>query len=374
MKYRFATSLLLLAACAPQVAGVAGPPVLVLPEPGVDRALGERVERVVATRRPLRPLRALPPRSRSPKELGTQHRIDAIAAALGRARRHEEVAAWDACAKEAGDRLGLATEVLASTNRIELLRDLHLQIGACLSLSNEPANAQPHFRVATLLDEAPPPSGAHREEAEGALEVARSEVLARAKGPLRIETVPPGAEVWLDGRRVGVTPLSVDVRLGEHFVTLRRFRFEPQTNHALVQPRTRVRFVLSPARTETLRQQLAEVKSGRQRVPLAELRLARASWSEAEQLLELDKRGTLRLISVGGAKTLRRGRLAPDADDDEVRESVCGVLGEQCEDGGGIPWYVWPIAGLAVVGGAIGIGFLADSQRSTRFCPPNGCE
>lgn len=304
-------------------------------------------------------------------------RVAAIARALSQARRHEEVAAWEACAKEAGDQLAPATELLASAGNLELLRDLHLQIGACLSLGPEPANAQPHFRVATLLDEGQPLTGVHREEAEQALAQAREEVLARKKGPVTLTTVPPGAEVWIDGRRVGVTPVAAEVRLGEHFVTLRRFRFEPQTSHALFQPGTSIRFVLLPARKSTLERQLAEVKTGQHHPPAAELSLARATWSDAEQLLALTARtGSVHLLlgAVDGGKTLRRGTVDPDADDDVLRDAVCGVLGETCEGEGGIPWYVWPIAGAALVGGAISIGFVADSQRSTRFCPSGGCD
>jgi hypothetical protein len=39
-----------------------------------------------------------------------------------------------------------------------------------------------------------------------------------------------------------------------------------------------------------------------------------------------------------------------------------------------VPWYVWPIAGVAVVGAAIAIGFAADAARPTVFCPSGGCD
>ena len=62
------------------------------------------------------------------------------------------------------------------------------------------------------------------------------------------------------------------------------------------------------------------------------------------------------------------------SDDDALTEGVCALLGEVCAPPPrGIPWYLWPIAGAAVVGGAITTGFLVDAARDTRFCPANGC-
>jgi hypothetical protein len=367
-------ALLLAAGCAAAPPRALGASVLVLPEPGLERPLGEQVERVLASRRPMRSLRPLPSPSRTPAEIGTEREVEAIGEALARARRHEEEAAWDACAKEAGDMVGVATDVLARTGGLGLLRDLHLQIGACLSLGPEPANAQPHFRVATLLDEATPPAGVHREEAERALEAARAEVLARRRGLVRIATEPPGAEVWIDGRKVdGVTPLEADVRLGEHFVTLRRFRYESQTSYALLQPQTTLGFVLAPARRDTLAAQLAAVRAAKASPPAHELRLAQAAWSDAEQLVEVG-RGTVAVYAVEGGRKLGSAPLAPEADEDATRDGVCAALRESCEpEVGGVPWYVWPLAGVAVVGAGVAIGFAADSQRGTVFCPSEGC-
>jgi len=221
-----------------QLAQGAGPSVVVIGEGDVDRGMVDRITDIIRSRRSLMPLRPWPPEVGSPEQLANEERIKAIARALNRARKHEEVAAWDDCAKEAGNQLGVATELLATSGKLELLRALHIQIGVCMSLGAQGANAQPHFELATLLDESPPTQGLHREEAELAHHQARAEVLGRTRGPVRIETDPPGAEVWVDGQRVtGVTPVDVSVRLGNHFVTLRRFRHEPECGSLWSAPR-----------------------------------------------------------------------------------------------------------------------------------------
>jgi PEGA domain len=371
------------------VAGLAGPAqaaggsVVVLRADGVDAPLASRVEREIQRHRTVLPVRPMPPLTQSPEELANVDRVTAISRALDRARKHEEVAGWDACAKEAGDRLGDATELLASTGELALLRDLHLQIGACLSLGDAPANAQPHFRKATLLDESAPPRGSHREEAELALAQARDEVLLRQRGPLRIDTDPPGAAVWLDGVRIeGTTPLEVPVRLGSHFITLRRFRFEPDTRQALMQPKSEVRFVLGAAQRDTLRRQLAEVATGKRKVEPGELRQARAAFSGADELVLIEPakgptNGTSLRVEVIEPLTgaaVRSQLLAGNANDDDLKAQICNVLAASCpQEAGGIPWYVWPIVGVAVTGGAVALGFYLDSQRATAFCPAGGC-
>ncbi len=363
----------------------AGPSVVILSQRGVDADLAERIEESVRARRAVLPLRPMPEETRAPEDLANEQRVAAIAQALQRARQHEEVAGWDACTKEAGDMLGSATEVLATQNRLELLRDLHLQIGACMSLGPEPESAQPHFRSATLLDETPPPKGLHREEAERALEAARADVLRLQRGPVRIETDPPGAEVWIDGKQApGVTPLTVPARLGTHFVTVRRFRYEPDTRAMHLQPKTRVRLVMHPARRDTLTQQLAEVNAGKREVPAGELQLARALWSRAGQLLLLEpakgaaQQGAVSATLLGASTgaTVKRRVLSPALDDDQLMLQVCALLGERCEvESSSVfasPWF-WIATGVALVGGAIAVGFAVDSQRGAVFCPSGGC-
>lgn len=367
-------------ALSARVAFAAGPPVIFSPEAGADQVLSRRVREIVGARRAIRDDLALPPPDAiSADQVVMVERAASIRLALARARRAESEASWDACVREAADALPAAIEVLGKVNDLLLLRDLHVQIGACLTLAGSAPSARPHFVSAALLDEAEPKAGLHREEAEKLQAEARAEVLSRAHGPVRIETVPPGAEVWIDGRKaVGVTPLAVDVRLGDHYITARRFRFEPHTERAVLQPSGAARVVLDPAGRGALREQLAALAAGAFAAPSPdELRLARAVWSRAEQVVALAPlermASRVQVIDAITGQVLKSAQVSGADDEAAVRRAVCDALGETCEvKPRGVPWYVWPIAGVAVVGGVVSAAFIANANREYRFvaCPP----
>ena len=360
-------------------ARAAGPPVLIDAAPGTDAQMIKRVREAVTARRAVRESLPLPPAaSVSTERAAMAERAASIKLALDRARRAESEASWDACVREAAGAMSDAVEVLARVDDLLLLRDLHVQIGACLTLAGSAPSARPHFVSAALLDESPPKIGRHREEAERVQADALAEVTARARGKVRIESTPPGAEVWIDGRRApGVTPLEVEVRLGDHFVTVRRFRFEAHAALMLLQPSGVARIALDPAQRSTLRDQLAAVAAGTLVPSAAELGLARAVWSRAEQVVSLapavgaaQKPGTCRVraLDAVSGQALRFATVSRADDDEALRRAVCDVLGETCEARSrGVPWYVWPIAGAAIVGGAVSAGLIIDGSREYRF-------
>jgi PEGA domain len=312
----------------------------------------------------------------SPEQVAVEQRAQAVRLALERARKRESEALWDDCVREAAGVMSDAIEVMAATGDLALLRELHLQTGVCMSLANQAPGARTHFLAAALFDESPPPAGLHREEAEVLQAESRKEVLSRPRGSVRIVTDPPGARVLIDGREMpGTTPLEADIRLGDHFVTIRRFRFEPNTEQRLLQPFGLVRVSLEPARRTTLAEQLAAVQAP----PRDELELALAQWSRAEQLIVATPQQPassgykLSLVETGTGKSVRTTAVSASADGAAVRRSVCEVLGESCEVSRGIPWYVWPLAGAVVVGGVVTTGVILENNRDTRFCPPAGC-
>ncbi|MFO0763072.1 MAG: PEGA domain-containing protein [Byssovorax sp.] len=369
-----------LGASVPPALG-AGPPVVVEPAAGVDPSIARRVREVVASRRAIREDLALPPAlSVSPERASALLRAASIRLALDRAQKAESEASWDDCVREAAGVMSDAIEVLARVDDLGLLRDLHRQIGVCMTLNQSEANARPHFLAAALLDESPVPPGLHREEAERAEEKARAEVLSRARGEVRIETTPPGAEVWIDGRKAaGTTPLSIDVRLGEHFVTARRFRFDPHTRLLLLQPSGVVKIALDPAQRGTLRDQLALLSASVGPRPSdEEMLLGRATWSRAEQVVVIAKptaSGSLvTLLDAITGRSLHSAFVSPAHSDESFRRAVCDALGEGCEPKArSIPWYVWPISGAALLSGVITAAVIVNNNRDYALCPAKGC-
>jgi hypothetical protein len=359
----------------------AGPAVMISVTPGTEPGRGRTVREVVASRRQVVDLLPLPsPGVVSTDLIAIEQRSQAVRLALARARKKESEALWDDCVREVAGAMSDALEVIATTGEFALLRDLHLQAGFCLSLADQASGARSHFRSAALLDETPPPSGLHREEAERVQVEARNELLARPRGKVRIVTEPPGARVLIDGREVpGVTPIEVEARLGDHFVTLRRFRYESNTEQRFLQQFGLVRVNLEPARRSTLGAQLLAVRQGQAPMPSHdEIFLAEAAWSRAEQVLNLapERAGggyRLSLRETANGKMLKSVALAGGADEAATRRAVCDLLGETCEAPRGIPWYVWPLAGAVIAGGVVTTALVLDANRDTRICPPSGC-
>jgi hypothetical protein len=316
----------------------------------------------------------------SPSEVARIELARALSDNLARAKDRAGEADFAGCVEHAGRALGSADKIVGELAAFDLLRDLHVEIGVCLSLDNRKESALVHFTSATLLDEAPPKAGLYRSEAEAVREQARQAVLARSEGVVHVKTDPPGAKVSIDGRELaGVTPLDVHVRLGDHFVTFRRFRFEPVTELRFLQPTATLEVALEPARRSTLSEQLASLASQKDSPPRLERALAEASYSRAEQLLLADpmlpSRDGLRLTLYDAATgaTLRQKTVAEASDDKLLHAAMCGVLGESCEEAGGIPWYVWPITGVGVAGGVLSVVLLANASRDVQLCPAAGC-
>jgi len=71
---------------------------------------------------------------------------------------------------------------------------------------------------------------------ESVFEQVRDETLEGPRGSLRIETEPPGAEVFVDGRFVGAAPTRAEGLLaGDHYVTLKMVGYERQVQRVTVQ-------------------------------------------------------------------------------------------------------------------------------------------
>ncbi len=383
-----------LSTLAPSV-GFADTQTMVALDPSVDVDARRAVLDAAAKLRTLVEPLPLPELASSAERSG---REDFMRASLERARVAAAEADWPACVKEAGDGLSESDRAIEDGAPASLLRELHLQIGVCLvqarvdTKSGEGvASARPHFERATLLSEESIPSGLFRSEAEALLAEVRTDVLARASGSVLIESDPPGATVTLDGRLLeGVTPLTVEVRLGEHLVGLRRARFEPTTLVRFLQPSATVRVELDPLRRSALGQELAaaaaaEALSGEPAKGAAsaawERQIALAAWSRADELLVAEPLAAprvgvaLRLYGASDGVLVRESVVADAADADAVGLATCKLLGGPCDESGSIdvPWYVWPLAGLAIAGGVVTGVVLAQSSRDIVLCPSTGC-
>src|SRR5262249_44786867 len=184
----------------PGVLRAAGPPVMI-DASNLDSRQLRAVREVVSHYRTVVDLLPLPTAGVvSPEQVAIEQRAQAVRLALVRARKKESEALWDDCVREAAGSMSDAIEVIASTGELGLLRDLHIQAGVCMSLDDQAPGARTHFLAASLLDETPPPTGLHREEAERLQGESRKEILARPRGAVRIVTEPPGARVFIDGR------------------------------------------------------------------------------------------------------------------------------------------------------------------------------
>ena len=364
---------------APEHARAAELQTLVVLDPVInEQARAELLEQAATLRTLVEPL----PLPKIASVLPTE-RLTNVHRALETARAAAEEASWADCVREAGNGLAESSAILEELGDIRVIRDLHLQVGVCLvqasvdaGTADGLASARPHFEIATLALETEPPEGLFRVEAEAALKSVRDEVLSRSKGEVLIETDPPGATVLLDGLELaGVTPLRAEVRLGEHFITVRRFRFAPTTQVKFFQPSATLRIELDHPRRSELGADLVRVGEA---APLLERQLAEAAWSRADELLIATAAGdrlTLSLYDSGSGVGLRE-EISLGTSDDELRTALCRVLGEPCapvEADGGIPWYVWPLAGAAVVGGVVTAAVVAETSRDIVLCPREGC-
>jgi hypothetical protein len=378
---RTAAALVLLAsgAFAPQQALAGDLQTMVVLDSVIDEKVRNTLLTQAATLRNL--VEPLPlPKAAAP--LPTQRLTD-VHRALQTARAAAEEANWAECVRVAGDGLAESSALLEELGDIRVLRDLHLQIGVCLvqasvdaGTADGLASARPHFEMATLALETELPTGLFRAEAEAALKAVREEVLKRPRGEVLVETDPPGASVWIDDReQVGVTPLRAEVRLGEHFITVRRFRFAPLTQAKFFQPSATLHIELDPPRRSELGVQLLQVGDG---VPALERQLAEAAWSRADELLLANATGSglaLTLYDSGSGARLRELGTA-DLSAEGLKDALCRVFGEPCgpvEVEAGIPWYVWPLAGAALVGGIVTAAVLAETSRDVVLCPREGC-
>lgn len=104
------------------------------------------------------------------------------------------------------------------------------------------------------------------EQMQGPLEDARRAVSKLARGEVRITTEPAGAQVFLDGRYIGVTPVTApDQLVGEHYLTFKKIGYKKALRVAAVSSRTPVSVSAKLAQSEKyllVKQALDRVERG----------------------------------------------------------------------------------------------------------------
>lgn len=100
--------------------------------------------------------------------------------------------------------------------------------GVVLNQAGDAEAASEQFRALLFFAPEFDPSGldAVGPEEQALLEAVRSDLESEAWGRLVVTWAKPGAQVWLDGRLIGSTPLEVPVPPGRHVFAMRRHGFE----------------------------------------------------------------------------------------------------------------------------------------------------
>lgn len=104
---------------------------------------------------------------------------------------------------------------------------------------------------------------------------ARSRALSGARGTLVVETEPAGAEVYIDGRSYGPSPITAEgLLVGQHYVTIKELGYEkliaradvragrPTQARFELQRNVRAQLVVSPEAQAALRGELGEPRAG----------------------------------------------------------------------------------------------------------------
>ncbi len=104
---------------------------------------------------------------------------------------------------------------------------------------------------------------------------ARARALSGARGTLVVETEPAGAEVYIDGRSYGPSPVRAEgLLVGQHYVTIKELGYEkliaradvragrPAQARFELERNARARLVVSPEAQAAIRQELGETRAG----------------------------------------------------------------------------------------------------------------
>lgn len=144
------------------------------------------------------------------------------------------------------------------------LIDAHLYLGITYVALKETKKGQEEFRRVVYLD--PKRELSARDFSPPVLEVfskARQEVMATEPIRVKIGSEPPGANVFLNGRAIGKTPMETRLQPGEYFLLMEKKGVSPWYKPVPLQKRTEeVHAVLEPDAAEMKWGHLFRVREG----------------------------------------------------------------------------------------------------------------
>ena len=217
----------------------------------------------------------------------------------------------------------------------------------------------------------------------------RDETLSEARASLEVSTEPRGAEVYIDGRSYGPSPVTgPDLLVGDHYITITHIAYEKLIVRATVErggsgvsyalvPNERSRLVSSPEALAAIRGELGEERAG------SSIRSLGNTLGAAQVVIGVVRPGgdslhvQLYLYDVRTRFLLGRGELTltPDEAGMELARAAAVELYEGVDRSGAIDapiddrdlpttrapeiyeqWWFWTVIGVVVVGTGIGIG------------------
>jgi len=181
-------------------------------------------------------------------------------------------------ARDVADRaaalIDLFEQNLAAVRREQLI-DAYMLRAIALCRLRRNRDAEPVFaRVLTFREGYEYDATRYPAECASVFEAVRERTLAGPRGSLEVVTEPAGAEVYVDGRSYGPSPVVVeDLLLGDHYVTVKHIAYVKAVERATVArsgsrvryelvPNERSALIASPEALAALRGELGETRAG----------------------------------------------------------------------------------------------------------------
>ncbi|UJR85926.1 PEGA domain-containing protein [Sandaracinus amylolyticus] len=152
-------------------------------------------------------------------------------------------------AAERADRIVELFEQRLEAVRREQLVDAHMLAAAARCQMRRARECEEGFaRVLVFREGQEYDASRYPPGAQEAFDRARARTLAGPRGTLVVETDPAGAEIYVDGRSYGPSPVRVDGLLrGDHYVTIKHLGYERVIRRATLEGNeSRVRYDLAP--------------------------------------------------------------------------------------------------------------------------------